>query len=65
MEHAYLILDIAAGSAPMLLIVLVGQWRLGQMMRKYLVEHEILIIDYCERHGIKSSMLPTRGGLIK
>jgi hypothetical protein len=40
--------------------VLIGIWRIEGLGRKYLVEHEILIRDYCERHNLKVHDLPTR-----
>ena len=42
-------------------------WRIARSLRhtnaimeKFLIEHEVLIGDYCERKGIKPESLPTR-----
>lgn len=35
-------------------------WRVEGLIRRFATEHEILIRDYCVRHGLKLSDLPTR-----
>lgn len=35
-------------------------WRLEKIITRFLVEHEILVRDYCKRVGIKINDLPTR-----
>ena len=40
--------------------VLVGIYKYMALVRAYEVEHEILIDDYCARHNIDRSRLPTR-----
>lgn len=43
-------------------LALFGLWlRLLDLFGRLLVEHEIVLEDYCERKGIKRSQLPTRG----
>lgn len=34
--------------------------RTNSIMEKFLIEHEILVGDYCERKGIDLDKLPTR-----
>ena len=34
--------------------------RMERLVEKFLIEHEILIADYCKRMGIDASELPTR-----
>lgn len=34
--------------------------RVAGLVRSFLVEHEILIADYCKRTGVKADDLPTR-----
>jgi hypothetical protein len=43
-----------------------AMFRLDRLAGKFLVEHEILIGDYCKRIGIEQKDLPTRmKGLIR
>lgn len=46
--------------AGMLAIVLWGLRRIEKKIDKFGMEHELLVRDYCERHGIKVEDLPTR-----
>lgn len=46
-------------------LLLIGIWRLEAWGRKLLIEHEILVQDYCDRKGIKLNSLPTRTGGIR
>lgn len=42
-------------------VALIGAiWRAERLLQWFLVEHEILIKDYCERHGVEVKDLPTR-----
>lgn len=43
-------------------LLLLAIWRVEGWGRKFLVEHEILIRDYCKREGIELRDLPTRTG---
>lgn len=36
--------------------------RIDRQLAKFLIEHEILIGEYCKLHGIKAHDLPTRAG---
>jgi hypothetical protein len=52
-----------------LLVLFGGLWRLNQVAHHvqktfdfFAIEHELLIRDYCDRHGIESRELPTRLG---
>jgi hypothetical protein len=40
--------------------VAVGLLRMDRLAAKFLIEHEILIADYCSRMNIKAEDLPTR-----
>lgn len=46
-------------------LLIIGIWRLEGWGRKLLIEHEILIRDYCNRCGIDLRDLPTRTGGIR
>lgn len=35
-------------------------WRVEKLLAWFLVEHEMLISDYCDRKGFKVGQLPTR-----
>lgn len=37
-----------------------GIWRFETVVGRFLVEHEILIREYCDRNNIKLDNLPTR-----
>jgi hypothetical protein len=41
-------------------MVAIGLFRMDRLAAKFLVEHEMLIADYCKRMGIDASNLPTR-----
>jgi hypothetical protein len=41
-------------------MVAIGLFRMDRMAAKFLIEHEILVADYCKRLGIKTEELPTR-----
>ena len=49
------------------IITLIGvlvrvDYRINKWVARFSMEHEILVRDYCERHNIKLSDLPTRFG---
>jgi hypothetical protein len=57
---------ISLGNLLTLFIVGAALFRMDRLAAKFLVEHEILISDYCDRLGIKVENLPTRmKGLLK
>ena len=53
-------LTISLGQVITLLTILGMGWRIDRVMMKYLFEHDLLILDYCERKGISITALPTR-----
>jgi len=57
---------ITLGNVVTLGVFLGGIIRFEWAFRRYGMEHEILVRDYCERHSIKISDLPTRfkGGIV-
>jgi hypothetical protein len=48
------------GDLVTILSIVGGIWRVERFFGKFLVEHEILVKDYCERHGLMPYDLPTR-----
>lgn len=57
---------ISFGNMLTLAVVVFGLFRIDRLAAKFLVEHEILISDYCKRLGIEQKDLPTRmKGLIR
>lgn len=57
--------DFTLTLGDVLKVVAIGAvlWRVEQVhgwIKSFLVEHEFLISDYCERNHIKPSDLPTR-----
>jgi hypothetical protein len=60
-------IHVLSGLITMSFIVIGFLWRIARslnntnkVMMKFLQEHEMLIRDYCERHGIEVNDLPTR-----
>jgi len=51
---------ISLGNILTVLAFVGGIARIEMLLNKFLVEHEILVRDYCERHNIKPDDLPTR-----
>lgn len=41
-------------------MILLFIWRLEAFSTRFMIEHEILIRDYCQRHDIEVEELPTR-----
>ena len=56
----HLDLTISLGSILTIVTVLGIGLRLDRQLAHFLVEHEILIADYCKRSGISTNELPTR-----
>ena len=52
--------SISLGNILTILAVIGGLFRMDRIAAKYLIEHEILIADYCKRMGIDIDGLPTR-----
>lgn len=53
-------LTISLGNVLAIGMVFIGLFRMDRLAAKFLVEHEILIADYCKRVGIEVKDLPTR-----
>lgn len=53
---------VILGSIPGAGAVIVFIWKAMRKMDIFMVEHEMLIIDYADRKGIKVTDLPTRSG---
>jgi len=51
---------LACGVMGFLWRILVSVRETNSIMEKFLIEHEILILDYCKRLGIEVKDLPTR-----
>lgn len=51
---------ISLGNLVTLAMLGFGLFRMDRLAAKFLVEHEILIADYCSRMGIKVENMPTR-----
>jgi hypothetical protein len=62
-QPVHVLLALEAGSVGVILFlwrIAKGLKRTNDIMEKFLIEHEMLIIDYCERKGIKVGSLLTR-----
>jgi hypothetical protein len=43
------------------LVTLIGMgWRIDRVLSRFLIEHEMMLQDYCIRMGIDIDKLPTR-----
>jgi hypothetical protein len=62
--HGSAIVEIFLGSVPGIAAVLGYLWRMDRNLSRFLVEHEILVLDYCRREKITPDMLPTRTKLM-
>lgn len=51
---------ISFGNVIAIVMVGIGLFRMDRLAAKFLVEHEILIADYCKRTGIEVHNMPTR-----
>jgi hypothetical protein len=51
---------ISIGSCALFVTMLGVGFRFERLMYWVLMEHEILIRDYCERHDLKVTEMPTR-----
>jgi hypothetical protein len=51
---------VSFGNIVTLCLVGIGLFRMDRLAAKFLVEHEILIADYCKRLGIEVKDMPTR-----
>jgi hypothetical protein len=52
--------NISVGNIVTIIAVLGAIWRIERLSGKYLIEHEILIHDFCVRNNMKIGDLPTR-----
>ena len=52
---------ISLGSLLTVISLLALLMKVGQFHNTLLIEHEILVKDYCDRNGIEKHDLPTRG----
>jgi hypothetical protein len=43
------------GNAVTVIILFGAIWRADTLLRRYAIEHEILVRDYCERHDLDRS----------
>ena len=43
-----------------IVVALTAIWRVEQLLNWFILEHEVLVLDYCERKGIEINQLPTR-----
>ena len=53
-------LSISLGQILTFVSVVGVGWRIDRVLMKYLFEHDLLLIDYCERKNIELGSLPTR-----
>lgn len=53
-------MDISIGNVITLVGVAIALFRMDRIASKFLIEHEILISDYCKRIGIEVKDMPTR-----
>lgn len=53
-------MTISLGNIISLAVLFGVAWRVDNLFRRFAIEHEILVRDYCERHGLELSDLPTR-----
>lgn len=53
---------VLIGSIPGASIIIVFIWRVMRKLDIFMVEHEMLIIDYAKSRNMKVSDLPTRSG---
>jgi hypothetical protein len=51
---------ISIGNIITIFVVFGALFRMDRLAAKFLVEHEILIADYCKRVGIEVEDMPTR-----
>lgn len=51
---------ISIGNIATFALVVLTLFRIDRLAAKFLVEHEILIADYCKRMGIEVRDMPTR-----
>lgn len=51
---------ISLGNLLTIGLVVIVLFRIDRLAAKFLVEHEILIADYCKRIGIEIEDMPTR-----
>ena len=51
---------ISIGNIVTICVAAGAVWRMEGLLRWFMVEHEILIQDYCKRVGIEIKELPTR-----
>ena len=66
--HIYILISILAGFATILGFLLKIMLVIRKVEKKLdylIVEHELLVMDYCERKGIPLTALPTRTGGFK
>ena len=57
-----------AGQVTISIALIALAWRLlliDTFIRRFFIEHEILMRDYCDRHQINLDDLPTRFGLTR
>ena len=51
---------ISLGNLITMFLIAAALFRMDRLAAKFLVEHEILIADYCKRIGIEIEDMPTR-----
>ena len=54
------IAEIAIGSLPIGLTILLWLFHIDRQLTLFIVEHHMLLTDYCKRMGLKMEELPTR-----
>ena len=55
-----LVWEVSVGQIGVFFTLLVALWRINTFHNRLMVEHEILVQDYCDRNGLDPNAMPTR-----